>query len=254
MADNPILWKQAVEGEGLAFGDDIIWPAQPYALPLPNAVLREASSVLREASSVSQLDAFYFIGEAWAHMVAHYLPQNPFVLDIGCACGKLARFLYMNPNLTYLGIDIFRPAIEWAKRAFCLAGERFRFEHFDGYSALYNPGGTVKPNEYILPCLERSVDTVVCASLFTHLMEPDCFHYLVEIARVLKTSGKAIISIHTEPQFDLRFSGDEARIDVDPGYFIQLAGRAKLQLHERVGLVCGQEVLVFGVAEALAPK
>ena len=244
MAEAPILWKQAADRQGVPVADEQNWPAQPYALALPNAILREASSI-------SQLDAFYYIGEAWAHLVSHYLPPDPFVLDIGCACGKLARFLYINPRLRYLGIDIFRPAIEWTRRAFTpLAGDRFQFEHFDGYSALYNPQGTVKPGEYILPCDTESVDTVVCASLFTHLLEPDCVHYLAEIGRVLKPSGRAIISIHTEPRLGRRYSGDEARIDVTPDYFVQLAERAGLRLFERVGLVCGQDVLVF---EGLKP-
>ena len=210
-----------------------------YSLPIPNVILREASSV-------SQMDAFFAIGEAWSHMVSHFLPDDPFVLDIGCGCAKLARFLYLNLRLRYLGVDLFLPAIEWSQKAFTpLAGDRFRFEHFNGHSTLYNPQGTLKPREYRLPCEDRSVDTVVCASLFTHLLEPDFIHYLGEIARVLKTSGKAIISIHTEPKVGSLFSGNEARIDIVPSYFLELAKLAGLRHYERVGLVYGQEVHVL---------
>lgn len=238
MPDSTILWKQAAQ-VAVPLNDEPTWPAQPFSLPIPNAILREASSV-------SEMDAFFAIGEAWAHLVAHFLPENPFVLDIGCGCGKLARFLYLNPGLRYLGVDLFLPAIEWSRKAFApLAGERFRFEHFDGYSAVYNPQGAVKPRDYSLPCQSRSVDTVVCASLFTHLLEPDCVHYLHEIARVLKPSGKAVISIHTEPARGSLFSGDETRIDIAPSYLIQLASRADLQLYASVGVVYGQEVLVL---------
>jgi len=238
MSDSPILWKQAAR-LAVPLNDEDIWPPQPFSLPLPNAILREASSI-------SQLDAFFAIGEAWSHLVAHFLPEEPLVLDIGCGCGKLARFLYLNPRIRYVGIDLFLPGIEWSQRAFApLTGERFRFEHFDGYSALYNPQGSVKPSEYSLPCKDRSVDTVVCASLFTHLREPDSVHYLHEIARVLKPSGKAIISIHTDPQPGTCFSGDEARIDITPSYFVQLADQADLHVYERAGVVYGQEVLVL---------
>jgi SAM-dependent methyltransferase len=243
MSESPILWKQAA-AIAVPLNDEPMWPAQPFSLPIPNAILREASSV-------SQMDAFFAIGEAWAHLVARFLPENPVVVDIGCGCGKLARFLYLNPRLEYLGIDLFLPAINWNRRAFTpLTGDRFRFEHFDGYSALYNPEGNVKPSEYSLPCQSRSVDTVVCASLFTHLRELDGVHYLNEIARVLKPSGRAIVSIHTQPKQGCSFSGDEARIDIAPAYFMQLAERANLGVHENIGLVYGQEVFVLKLNEA----
>lgn len=132
------------------------------------------------------MDAFFAIGEAWAHVVSHFLPNDPLVVDIGCGCGKFARFLYLNPTLRYVGIDLFLPGILWGRKAFAsLAGDRFRFVHFDGHSAVYNPSGTVKPSEYQLPCDNTTADTVVCASLFTHLLEPDCMHYLREITRLL---------------------------------------------------------------------
>ncbi|MGD1097500.1 MAG: class I SAM-dependent methyltransferase [Bryobacteraceae bacterium] len=233
-----VLWQQAAAAV-VPLNNEPKWPAQPYSLPIPNAILREASSV-------SEMDAFFAIGEAWGHMVAHFLPENPFVLDLGCGCGKLARFLYLNPRLRYLGVDLFLPGIEWSRNAFTpLAGDRFRFEHFNGHSEVYNPQGTLKPSEYRLPCEDRTVDTVVCASLFTHLLEPDCVHYLGEIARVLKPSGKAIISLHTEPAPGSLFSGNEARIDIAPSYFLELAGREGLRQGERVGLVYGQDVHVL---------
>jgi SAM-dependent methyltransferase len=233
-----VLWQQAAAG-AVPLNHEPTWPAQPYSLPIPNAILREASSV-------AAMDAFFAIGEAWGHMVTHFLQDDPFVLDVGCGCGKLARFLYLNPRLKYLGVDLFLPGIEWCNKAFTpLAGDRFRFEHFDGHSAVYNPQGTLKPSEYRLPCEDHSVDTVVCASLFTHLLEPDFVHYLGEIARVLKPSGKAIISLHTVPPQGIVFAGDEVRIDIEPSYFLELAGREGLRQFERVGPVYGQDVHVL---------
>jgi SAM-dependent methyltransferase len=237
MAETTVRWRQFVGN--VPVDDEAMWPQQPLSIPIPNAVLREASSV-------AQLDAFFAIGEAWAHAVTHFLPENPLVLDIGCGCGKLARFLYLNPGLRYIGVDLFLPGIVWCRKAFAtVAGNRFRFEHFDGYSSVYNPAGKLKPSEYQLPSNGDSVDTVVCASLFTHLLQPDCVHYLGEIYRVLKPGGTAIISIHTEPGAGRKFSGDEARIDVDPSYFIEVANGAGLRLRQDVGVVYGQQVLVF---------
>ena len=238
MSTSSVLWRRAV-AEGVPFESEPAFPAQPYGLPIPN-------QVLRESSSVGNLDAFFAIGEAWALMVSHFLPDRPLVLDIGCGCGKLARFLSLNPGLRYVGVDVFRPAIDWCRKTFsALPGDRFRFEHFDGYSAVYNPGGKVSPTEYVLPCAAGSVDVTVCASLFTHLLLPDCMHYLAELSRVLKPHGRAIVSLHTQPAQGARFSGDETRIDIAPAYFSELAAEAGLAAKEEIGLIYGQDVYLF---------
>ena len=235
--DSDVLWRQY--GERAPVANEPRFPMQPFALPIPN-------NVLRESSSVGHLDIFYAIAEAWGHMVMHFLPENPVVLDIGCSCGKLARFLYMNPRLRYVGTDIFLPAIEWCREAFTpLAGDRFHFDHFNAHSAVYNPQGTIQPRDYRFPYADGTFNAVVCASLFTHLLEPDSVHYLEEISRLLGPRGRAIISIHIKPAEGTRFSGDEARIDIDQDYFAEMANRAGLRLFEVVGNVYGQQVLVF---------
>jgi SAM-dependent methyltransferase len=226
-------------GTEVPIDDDPLFSGQPLTLPVPNATLRAASSV-REAG------AWFAIGEAWACVVSRFLPDAPFVIDLGCGCGKLARFLYLNPRVRYLGLDLFLPAIAWCRRAFHpLAGDRFRFEHFDGYSPAYNPQGTLDPGTYVLPCPDSAADTVVCGSLFTHLSEPVCKHYLHEIRRVLKPRGRAIISIHFEPPAGSVFAGDESRIDIDPDYFRNMARAAGLGEFQTVGIVYGQLVIVF---------
>jgi SAM-dependent methyltransferase len=234
---NPVMWRQY--GESAPLENDSRWPVQPYALPIPNVVLRESSSV-------GDLEPFYVIAEAWGHMVMHFVPENPVVLDVGCSCGKLARFLYLNPKLRYVGIDIFLPAIEWCRQKFApLAGDRFQFEHFDAHSAVYNPQGKILARDYRFGFDDGTFNVVTCGSLFTHLLEPDCVHYLDEISRVLSPRGRAIISIHTRTLEGQCFSGDEARIDIDQGYFVKLASQAGVQLMEVVGNVYGQQVLVF---------
>jgi hypothetical protein len=80
------------------------------------------------------------------------------------------------------------------------------------------------------------------------LLEPDSVHYLEEISRLLGPRGRAIISIHIKPAEGTRFSGDEARIDIDQDYFVEMASRAGLKLFEVVGNVYGQQVLVFETA------
>jgi SAM-dependent methyltransferase len=220
--------------------DEPLLPRQPGGLPVPPLGLRLESGP-------GDLAMFLGIGEAWAHLVSRYLPATPVVLDIGCGPGKLARFLALNPSLTYVGVDLFRPSILWCQRAFAELGDRFHFEHFDGISERYNPAGTVRTVDYVLPVADRSVDLVACGSLFTHLFEPDARHYLAEIARVLKPGGTAIVSIHIDVQHidaasGAAFVGDEHRMDVDEDYFLELCAQAGVPSAERIGLVYGQVV------------
>jgi len=238
MTDTSVLWRQG-DWDRFPLDDEPAWPGQPFALPVPNVKLREASSI-------AELEAFFAIGEAWAQMISYFLAPDPLVLDIGCGCGKLARFLYLNPNLRYIGVDLFLPGIAWCRRAFRdLAGDRFRFEHFDGISRLYNPAGTIPAQEYRQPVDDATVDMVVCASLFTHLLQPECVHYLQEIARVLKPGGRATVSIHNQPASGAVFSGDASRIDIDEDFFFELAQEAGLRLKQRIGMVYGQQVFLF---------
>lgn len=150
-----VLWRQF--GQSLFPHDnEMSLPPQPLALPIPNAALRESSAI-------NDIGAFFAIGEAWAHVVSHFLPENPILLDIGCGCGKLARFLYLNLKVRYIGVDLFLPAIDWCRREFgALAGDRFRFEHFDGISAIYNPSGSIRPRDYRLPVMTTRL-TPSCA-------------------------------------------------------------------------------------------
>lgn len=236
-ADQNILWKSLAEDFPL--DNEPAYRGEPHSLPIPNGAMRESSSV-------ADLGAWYAIGEAWAHVVNRFLPSQAVVLDLGCGCGKLARFLYLNKDVRYVGIDIFLPAILWCRKSFeLLAGDRFRFEHFDGISKTYNPRGTIRPSDYVLPLPDGSVDMTVCASLFTHLLEPDLIHYLDEIRRVSAVGGRALVSIHNEPPPGRRIAGDESRIDLDEGYFTEIAARSGLHLRETIGNVYGQQVLLL---------
>ena len=85
----------------------------------------------------------------------------------------------------------------------------------------------------------------MCASLFTHLLQLECVHYLEEIARVLKPGGRATISIHNQPAPGTVFSGDASRIDMDEDFFFELAQEAGLRLKQRIGMVYGQQVFLF---------
>jgi SAM-dependent methyltransferase len=233
-----IRWQRIDQTE---FSQDVEqhYRGSPFSLPIPN-------ETMRAGSSIGDLGSFYSIGEAWGHVVSYFLPKDPVVLDIGCHCGKLARFLYLNPTLTYIGFDVFLPAIEWCTREFGpLVGDRFRFVHADVHSEMYNPRGKIRWDVFRFPVEDASIDMAVAASLFTHLYEPEARHYLRETFRVLKKEGKALVSIHIDVKRGQTYSGDVTKIDVDPEYFVGLAEKAGLVLSTVVGNVYGQHLLLF---------
>lgn len=216
------------------------YPVWTHTLPIPPPLLMGSTGTF-------ELPLFLLVGHCWAQLVAHYLPDPARVLDIGCGCGKTARFLAQDPRIVdYLGFDVLQASTDWATRFLAPAtGGRFRFEHADLRNGEYNPHGTLAAEAFRFAAADASVDVCFAASLYTHLVEAEAVHYLAETARVLAPGGRAIISLHIEPAAGQRYSGSEARIDVEPAYFLELAARVGLVLDERPGDLCGQEILVL---------
>src|SRR4030081_2047054 len=97
-ANDGILW-QKLRGD-FPIGSEPHARGQPRVLDLPNAALRESSSD-------ADLGNFYAIGEAWAQLaISVATTDNPRIVDLGCGCGKMARFFVMNPKVQYSGIDV----------------------------------------------------------------------------------------------------------------------------------------------------
>jgi SAM-dependent methyltransferase len=217
----------------------------PYSVSIPNVRLRAASST-------GELGYWYAIGEAWAHIADAFLPASARVLDIGCGCGKMARFFVHRRDLVYTGLDVHYPSIYWCDREFARYSDRFRFAHVDVWSRLYNPLGTLAADRVTLPVDDESIDLVICGSLFTHLPEPGFLHYLAELRRCLAPSGTALVSLHTEPS-NGRFAGNEERIDVSVACFSEFASARELRIRQAIGNVYGQQVFALERATARTP-
>ena len=193
------------------------------------------------------LEIFLVMSDAWGQLLSRLTCPDTRVLDIGCGCGRAARVLLPSPRVKhYLGFDVIPQNIAWCNQHIKpLFFERAEFVHYDLYSAEYNPSGKMRASDLVFPCGAGTIDLVIGASLFTHLLEPDAVHYLNEINRALSRSGRAALSIHTDVGAGAQFSGTEARIDIDPQYFNQLAEKAHLTPLEVVPDVGGQRVVIL---------
>jgi len=208
--------------------------------PIPGASVR---------SSVGSptMAGYLLSGDAWQILLSKYLVPDSRLLDIGCGCGKMARNLAHHPHVKkYIGFDVIKSSIDFCNELLApRIGGKFEFHCLDVHSECYNPSGTLKSTEVVFPADDGSIDLAWGCSLFTHLLEDDAKHYLREVRRVLSPRGLFLPTIHINPAPGTRYSGNEARIDIEIDYFIELATEAGLRLDSRLGNVLGQYAMLF---------
>jgi len=119
------------------------------------------------------------------------LESHMTVVELGCGIGLDAFHLVevLGNTGRYVGIDVIRDSITWCQNNITPRHPNFTFHHFDAQNELYNPYGTRTSMDFQLPIEDDSVDRVVSASVFTHLLAPEVLHYMTEFRRVLKPSG-----------------------------------------------------------------
>jgi SAM-dependent methyltransferase len=118
------------------------------------------------------------------------------VLDVGCAIGRIAAPLthYLNNFGSYEGLDVIPEAIRWCNYKITPNFPNFHFQLADVTNKEYNPNGAYEATEYIFPFRDESFDFVFLGSVFTHMLPRGVERYLSEIARVLKTGGKSLVT------------------------------------------------------------
>ena len=119
-------------------------------------------------------------------------PQYSTILDWGCGCARVARFVSELAPRKLTGVDIDPDNIEWCKSNIA-AAEFARI-------GLYPP----------TPFSDESFDLIYGISVFTHLGEADQDRWLAELHRITKRSGALLMSIQGEIAF-LRGDGDFER-------------------------------------------
>jgi len=133
-------------------------------------------------------------GQGLVQVLASYagLQGGSTMLDIGSGIGRLAVPLtnLISPPGSYDGLEIVERGVRWCSTRITPGYPHFRFTHANIFNAEYNPGGTVKAAEYVLPYDDASFDVVCLFSVFTHMLTADVERYVSEISRVLRPGGR----------------------------------------------------------------
>ena len=179
-------------------------------LPVPPPHLRYRVHGAADAAG------FLCVGRRCAHDVREILKSNGCeadgfnrVLDFGCGCGRVARFLYppdASPETSLYGTDVDPQAIRWCRRNLPFGRWAVNGEH--------------PPTRYE----DGSFDLVYAISVFTHLSEALQGEWLDELRRVLKPGGLLLATFHGEA-FAAKLNPDEAsRLDKAGSLFTRTRG------------------------------
>lgn len=131
-------------------------------------------------------------------------------LDVGCGCGRVARTLIQDPIGAYVGFDRHWPMISWARREIASADPRFQFDHFavtSHYDHIDGVEGTVDVKEFRWPYEDNSFDSVLLASVFSHMPMDEIRVYMRQIHRVLAPGGKVFASYLLKHQVEAEMEG-----------------------------------------------
>lgn len=101
------------------------------------------------------------------------------ILDFGCGCGRVLRFLKPADGQAIAGTDIDPESITWCRQ---------HLGHI----------GDFQVNDFLPPLSypDETFDLVYCISVFTHLPEGMQFQWLEELKRITKESGILVASLH----------------------------------------------------------
>ena len=108
------------------------------------------------------------------------------VLDFGCGCGRLARFLAMRPDRwTTRGCEVNPAHVRWCR------------DHLTGLATA--SVGPLPPTPYE----DGAFDLVYGLSVFTHLAEAAARAWIAELRRVLAPGGIVVLTTHGRPALEV---------------------------------------------------
>ena len=154
----------------------------PERYPIPPEELRWRSSGERDAKAFlsSGSTAVDFLDREALARDGKSLKNFDAILDFGCGCGRLTRWLrpLTDPWATIHGADADAAAIEWCKHNISDASFTLHGDH--------------PP----LPFPDNSIDLVLACSVFTQIDAERQFRWLSELQRILKPGGYLLATFH----------------------------------------------------------
>lgn len=120
------------------------------------------------------------------------------ILDIGCGNGRFCIPL-SEMIVNYTGIDPMLEQIIFCQNAF-KDYKHLKFAHCDVRNEVFNPNGSIPPEQYRFPFPDGYFDDIIAYSVFTHLQTLlVASHYMDEVRRTLKTGGKFFVTWYRSP-------------------------------------------------------
>ncbi|MEA2992999.1 MAG: hypothetical protein QOD40_1919 [Alphaproteobacteria bacterium] len=130
------------------------------------------------------VDVTYLIGLYEIHGDTS-LPYPRRVLDFGCGCGRLTRYLGLSQRYSTIGADVNPDHIAWC------------FDHLPNVISVCN---STRPP---LALLDGSIDFAYSLSVFSHLPEHAARAWLDDLARVITPGGILVITTHGPTALDI---------------------------------------------------
>ncbi|MDT2019459.1 class I SAM-dependent methyltransferase [Methylocella sp. CPCC 101449] len=125
------------------------------------------------------------------------------VLDWGCGCARVSRYLRkLGCEGSLHGVDVDPANVDWCRQ---------NLPWFPIRLSPLNPP---------LPFPDQSFGLIIGISVFTHLREDVQFAWLTELARLLRPGGLAMVSVMGAPQIALQGGSSEAIRKIEHEKFI----------------------------------
>jgi SAM-dependent methyltransferase len=138
---------------------------------------RNPTLALAQAIGAVDMETFRSQGDGHVAVLRHHgLADGMAVYDLGCGCGRTAQALQRSGwQGRYTGADVVQELLDELKR-FC-----------PDYTAVLHYHASVAAPD-------ASLDMVFHWSVFTHLLPTECFVYLQDAFRALKSGGRMVFS------------------------------------------------------------
>jgi ubiquinone/menaquinone biosynthesis C-methylase UbiE len=146
------------------------------------------------------------------------------VLDFGCGSGRVAHKVAQKVKLAgYLGTDVVQDLLDYAATK---TPEHYKFVCHRAIS---------------IPAENHNFDMAYAFSVFTHLLQTECYAYFQDIHRTLKPGGKLIVSFlelaepHHWAIFEASKGGKVLNTFTERNQWIVWASKAGFEVLEFIG-------------------